>query len=174
MWLVTTIALGAIAGAAAPAALAGVPLPPAGATAYRLEHACTPFTTTAGWQQVRITAIADIYVKQMPPKPILVPEPHRIYQKITIELQRRALGRWKSERRTQKTRLTGAGQVNNGRSSVIGEYGPTTADGATFRVKITVRVYTERDGLPDRLHWKYSVASGGFSCPVAVAGVGGF
>jgi hypothetical protein len=40
-------------------------------------------------------------------------------------------------------------------------------------VEITVRVYTERDGPPDRFQWKYSVAGGEFSCPFTGGGSGG-
>ena len=169
--LAATLALGAIAGTAAHAALAGVPLPPTGATKYTLGHSCAPFTTSAGYPQVRITATADTWVYRMPAKPILTPEPHRIFQRVKIELQRRVLGGWKSESTTGKTRLTRAGQVNAGASRVTGQYGSATADGATFRVRIIVRVYTERDGLPDRLHWKYTVAGGEFSCPFTGGGL---
>jgi hypothetical protein len=62
--------------------------------------------------------------------------------------------------------------VNSGKAVHSASYGPATADGATFRIRLIVRVYTHRHGLPDRIHWKYQVYSGEFSCPVAVMGGG--
>jgi hypothetical protein len=130
-----------------------------------MDHtACQAVTTFGGYTQVRIGATADTHVHKMPKKPILVPDPHKIYQRVTIELQRLALGGWKSEKTRYRSANTEAGRVNSARSSVTAQYGAGTASGATFRVKITVRVYTDRPGL-DRIHWNYTVAGAPFSCP---------
>ena len=116
---------------------------------------------------MRISGIASTWVTTMPAKPRLVPDPHEIYQKVKVAIERRVLGGWKRDQKTFSTRRTVKGQVNSGRSVHSAPYGPATADGATFRIRLIVRVYTHRAGLPDRLHWKYQVYSQEFSCPLS-------
>lgn len=85
----------------------------------------------------------------MPKKPILVRDPHTIYQQVKVSLQRRVLGGWKGDQRTFTTRGTTTGQVNSGLSRHSAGYGPATADGATFRTRLIARVLPRRPGLPE-------------------------
>jgi hypothetical protein len=161
---VTTVAIAALV-SVAPASAAG--LPPTDATGYKfLPHVCKPFVSSGGFPQVAITVSGQSFVYKMPEKPFLAAKPHQIYQSVVIELQRRVLGGWKSASKRFTTQSTTKGRTNSGAYSVTRAYGPATADGATFRAKLTVRVNTVRTGLVDKRHWKYVVTGPEFSCPV--------
>lgn len=154
-------------------ASAAVPTPPKGAATYKIRQSCKQFTTSGGYEQVRVNGYASTRVYKMPKKPRLATKPHRIYQRITVQLQRRVLGGWRGPKKSLKTDLTTKGQVNSGIVGVKAGYGVQTATGATFRVKATVRVYTYRRGLVHRLHWKYVAYGREFSCPLGRSGGGG-
>ena len=148
-------------------ATAAQPLPPVGATKYRFSHTCEQYTTSGGIQQVRVTGDADTWVYKMPKKPRFMPYKQQIYQEGRIRLERMsAYESWKgSTTELGRTSFSTREQLPNvGRWTIDRSYGFETATGATFRIKITIRVLTRRYGLPDRSHWKYVAYSDLFSC----------
>lgn len=150
--------------ASAPSALA-LSLPPNGATRFQfLPRTCENIVTSGGYPQVRVTGKATTWVHKMPKKPRLAAKPHQIYQTVRIRLQRRALGGWKSASKSFEGPKTTKGQTNRGTSVISDTYSREVADGATFRVMITVRIFTFRTGLPDHLHWKYEQIGPEFGC----------
>jgi hypothetical protein len=164
---ILAIALGGATGAGHAVALPGVPLPPAGATTSQFQQfSCKLVTTSAGLQQVRVRGHLWSWVNTAPAAPKGAEARHRIYQTAKVELKARALGGWKTKATenwegpksyaTTKNRLISRGQ---------GMFGFTTATGATFRLKATVRVLSYRPKRLDVIHWKYVQWSPPFECP---------
>jgi len=140
------------------------PDPPAGAAAYRLDHACRVVTTPGGFRVVEVTGTATTWVHRMPHSPPLAASPHRIRQRLEVRVERRVVGGWRGPRHRTTSAETGARTANTATAAVTERVGPTIGEGATWRVRARVRVLSVRDGLPDHAHWRYEVVGAPFSC----------
>ncbi|MFN8124598.1 MAG: hypothetical protein U0237_19490 [Thermoleophilia bacterium] len=169
-WTRRAVAGTAVAGLAAAGAgmFDAPPPPPDGAVRHELAHACRVVTTPSGFRVVEVTGAARAWVDRMPARPALAAEPHRIRQRIDVRVERRVVGGWRGPRGRVTTGPTGRGTVNAGAAVASERVGLTIGEGATWRVRATVRVRSVRDRLPDAVHWGYEVVSPPFSCAFAV------
>lgn len=169
-WARRTVAGTAVAGLAA--AGTGMfdtpPAPPHGTVRHELAHGCRVVTAPSGFRLVEVAGTARAWVDHMPARPALAAAPHRIRQRIDVRVERRVVGGWRGPRKRVSTAATARGAVNGGEATATERVGLTIGEGATWRVRATVRVRSVRDHLPDAVHWGYDVVSPPFSCAHAV------